>query len=238
MAQAFLALVRALARKVSRIGALNGLGQPVLKLVSPGVPDFYQGTELWSLSLVDPDNRRDVDYATRRRELQGLEPWLDRAAGHGPLGPEELQPLLEHWQDGRIKLLVTAGGLWARRAMPQLFGAGAYVALDTDGRHDDHLIACARDAGDGGDAVIAVVPRLAAALERGTGALGVPADAWDDTYVLLPASLAPGQWRSLITGAELTPHDVGRGRHGVLVRDLLADCPVAALLRASSATSA
>ena len=108
---------------------VNGLSQVALKIGSPGVPDFYQGSELWDLSLVDPDNRRPVDFGRRRALLAEVE----KVVGLG--GPERVAAvaaMMAHWRDGRIKLLVTALGLRLRHDWPDVFLSGGYLPLVTD----------------------------------------------------------------------------------------------------------
>src|SRR3954462_15681021 len=113
------------AEQMAYIGLHNSLAQVVLKIASPGVPDFYQGSELWDFSLVDPDNRRPVDFDLRRRILDELRASsLSRA--------EQARALYAGWRDGRIKLLLTHAGLQARKAQPEVF-AGGYVALAPQG---------------------------------------------------------------------------------------------------------
>jgi (1->4)-alpha-D-glucan 1-alpha-D-glucosylmutase len=126
----FLSSFTQFAARCARLGALNGLSQLALKALMPGVPDFYQGTELWDLSLVDPDNRRDVDFAARRRELE-----RDGA---------DFTTLTEHWCDGRIKLALTRQLLRLRHDFAELFHRGAYEPLAATGPHAPHVIAFAR----------------------------------------------------------------------------------------------
>jgi (1->4)-alpha-D-glucan 1-alpha-D-glucosylmutase len=136
-------------RRIAAIGMINSLAQVVLKLGSPGVPDFYQGTELWDLSLVDPDNRRPVDFAIRDRML-------------AELGEQDPAEMLRHPHDGRIKMFVTAAGLQLRRELPHVFVGGDYRPLETEVTVPGGVVAFARTSGD--DAVIAVAPRLVARL--------------------------------------------------------------------------
>jgi (1->4)-alpha-D-glucan 1-alpha-D-glucosylmutase len=202
------------AREVAAIGALSSLSQLVLKLTIPGVPDIYQGTELWDLNLVDPDNRRPVDYAARRAAL--AEPATT---------PEAVRALLANWPDGRIKLHVTARLLHLRRAQAALFADGGYSALAANGTHAAHVIAFARHTADA--AIVAVVPRLTAGLcgDPVTPPLG---DAvWGDTHIALPAHLAGGAWCDAITGA--IPVVAG---NTLLLGEVLRDCTVAVLHRA------
>src|SRR5207244_2618256 len=114
---AFLESFHAFARRVALLGALNGLAQLTVKATIPGVPDFYQGTELWDLALVDPDNRRPVDFAARRTALAALAAEPDWRA------------LQACWQDGRIKLALTRRLLALRNALAQLFRDGEYVPV-------------------------------------------------------------------------------------------------------------
>src|SRR6202007_761908 len=126
------------AERLAAAGATNSLSQTLLKLTAPGVPDFYQGSELWDFSLVDPDNRRPVDYA-RRREL------LDRLPdpSHGDLAAF-IADLLGQPEDDRLKLFATTTMLRARRAAHDVFRCGRYESLATEGRARDHVFAFAR----------------------------------------------------------------------------------------------
>lgn len=153
---AFLESFRPFARRVAALGALSSLSRTVLKIASPGVSDFFQGTELWDLSLVDPDNRRPVDFADRRAKLTELEPLLS-GRGDRPAGARRL---LESWEDGRIKLYVTARALRIRRERAALFRDGAYVPLAVVGGAADRFIAFERVLGS--ERAVAVVPRLSA----------------------------------------------------------------------------
>jgi (1->4)-alpha-D-glucan 1-alpha-D-glucosylmutase len=131
--------IAAFVESIAAAGAVNGLAQTLLKLTAPGVPDFYQGTEYWDLSLVDPDNRRAVDFARRRASL----------ATNDPIAA------LGHWRDGIVKQAVIARALALRRAMPSLFSHGSYEPVAT---LDARLIAFVRRHED--QAVLVIVPRL------------------------------------------------------------------------------
>jgi len=148
----FLARFIAFARRVAALGALLSLSRTLLKIASPGVSDFYQGAELWDLSLVDPDNRRPVDFAARRKKLESLEPLLSGGSGTG------VRDLLDHWEDARVKLYVTAKALRHRRERADLFLKGAYEPVEVRGGAAASFIAFRRSFG--GDEVIAVAPRL------------------------------------------------------------------------------
>ncbi|MFJ4440674.1 malto-oligosyltrehalose synthase [Pseudomonas sp. NPDC089422] len=169
-------------------GALNGLVQSLLRMTVPGVPDLYQGNEYWDFSLVDPDNRRAVDYACRRRTL-------DDATAPGEL--------LAHWRDGRIKQALIARVLDCRQAHAELFRRGAYLPLNVQGRHADQVIAFAR-LGEGERAII-VAPRLASGLLGSASTPLIPAQNWDDTRVILPFALSPATWTGLFGVAAVSP---------------------------------
>src|SRR5690606_34662162 len=130
---------------IAPAGALNALAQCLLRLSAPGVPDIYQGGEYWDFSLVDPDNRRPVDFDARVESLSGLE------------DPAEL---LHNWRDGRIKQWLIASLLAIRHGRPQLFAEGDYRPLEVEGEQAGRVLACARSLGDAH--LGAVVPRLAA----------------------------------------------------------------------------
>ncbi|WP_028693648.1 malto-oligosyltrehalose synthase [Pseudomonas cremoricolorata] len=170
-------------------GALTGLAQCLLRMTVPGVPDLYQGNEYWDLSLVDPDNRRPVDYPARRRSLD------DSVA---------LDELLAHWRDGRIKQTLIARVLDCRRAHPELFRRGEYQPLSVEGRHADKVMAFARVAD--GERAIVILPRLAASLlgEQAQTPL-IPAQTWDDTRVILPFDFSPATWSGLFANAAVSP---------------------------------
>jgi (1->4)-alpha-D-glucan 1-alpha-D-glucosylmutase len=220
-AAGFLESFRPFATRVARAGAVNSLAQLVLKLASPGVPDFYQGSELWDLNLVDPDNRAPVDFALRRRLLEGLEPVL---SGSAPHRSELARALLDRWEDGAIKLYVTACGLRLRRERPAPFRDADYLPLRVSGEAAPHVVALARVAGD--DAVLAIAPRLVATLGGDGPPLGLAA--WGDTVIHLPEPLSRHEFLDAFTGADQRP--VGDDRGATLkVAGLLADLPVSLL---------
>jgi (1->4)-alpha-D-glucan 1-alpha-D-glucosylmutase len=144
----FLGSLQTLAQRLSLLGAVNSLSQITLKATMPGVPDFYQGTELWDFSLVDPDNRRPVDFAARAGLLETLEePDWDRLA--------------REWPNGHLKLAWTRQLLKLRSELADVFTDGDYEPLEMTGQHRDHFIAFARR--HSRDAAIVVVPRCFAA---------------------------------------------------------------------------
>ncbi|SHK09231.1 maltooligosyl trehalose synthase [Bradyrhizobium lablabi] len=148
----FLNSLDTLARRTALLGALNSLSQLTLKATVPGVPDFYQGTEFWDLSLVDPDNRRPVDFAERREALASAE-------------TPDWESLVKNWSNGHLKLAWTRHLLKIRTELAELFAHGDYEPLPVSGPHRDHVIAFARRRGR--NAVIIVVAKSFAAFSEG-----------------------------------------------------------------------
>jgi (1->4)-alpha-D-glucan 1-alpha-D-glucosylmutase len=221
---AFLADFQAFQRRISHYGMLNSLGQTLLKIASPGAPDTYQGTELWDLNLVDPDNRRPVDYGLRRRLLDELKA---RAAEAGPRMAEFARGLAVEKEDGRVKLYVTWRALHARRDNPDLFTGGDYLPADPAGGRRDHVCAFVRR-GNGGVAV-AAVPRLMTRLVPQAGDLPLGAAVWEDTRLLLPG-IEPGRrLRNVFTGEEVMSRE-HEGQAAVPAAEVFASFPVALLL--------
>jgi (1->4)-alpha-D-glucan 1-alpha-D-glucosylmutase len=178
---AFVASLDALAQRLALLGALNTLTQLALKAAMPGVPDFYQGTELWDLSLVDPDNRRPVDFAARAQALDRL--------GTAPDWPA----LAASWHDGRVKLALTWRLLGWRRALGAAFAHGDYRPLAVEGPHRERVIAFARVHGE--DAAILVAGRHFAAVTDGGRRWPRPED-WDGHIVLGGLALERAAHRS------------------------------------------
>lgn len=189
---------------VAFLGMVNSLAQLTVKATAPGVPDFYQGTELWDFSLVDPDNRRPVDLPARRRLLDGLR---RRLAEEGPAALAEA--LLAAWEDGRVKLYATHRLLMLRRRLPDLFRRGAYLPVGFDGPEAGHLVGFARQGDAAG--VVTVVPRLVAASTAGGARLPVGPDCWAATRLLLPVGMPAGTYHELFTGARLEASAGTRG---------------------------
>ncbi|SCZ63439.1 malto-oligosyltrehalose synthase [Thiohalomonas denitrificans] len=181
----FLSDFQPFVERVSRFGLFNSLSQVTLKLTSPGVPDIYQGNELWEFALVDPDNRHPVDYALRKRLLDDL-------IGQRP-NTNLARDLMDHIDDGRIKLFITWRLLTLRRRFPRLFLEGEYTPLATEGAMSEHLCAFARE--DRGQWLVVVVPRWFTRLmtdsNRPTGEL-----VWIDTQVEWPFK---GRFRNWFT---------------------------------------
>jgi len=206
---------------VARLGMVGSLAATLVKITAPGVPDFYQGTELWDLSLVDPDNRRPVDFAVRRARLEELGGRI--AAGDLRGLARELS---DRWADGRIKLYVIHRALGVRQAAPALFREGQYLALPVSGSGASHVCAFARR--HGADVAITVVPRLVARLTGNGTRLPLGPDVWGDTRVVLPPDLPEGPYVDRFTGARIRAGTRG-GSEGLAVAELLSDFPVALL---------
>jgi len=174
-------------------GALNGLAQVLIKITFPGIPDFYQGSELWDLRLVDPDNRGPVDFAQR----MGM---LDELKKKQRCSPQCFRELLDHWQDGRIKLHVIARSLNFRTANSDLFLHGDYLPLEASGDNRDHVCIFARRTKDNW-ALIAVPRLLTKLVSPGQPPMGE--DVWGNGTMVLPRK-APKQWHNILTGEEIT----------------------------------
>jgi (1->4)-alpha-D-glucan 1-alpha-D-glucosylmutase len=164
----FLNSLDTLARRVSLLGALNSLSQTTLKATVPGVPDFYQGTEFWDLSLVDPDNRRPVDF-------------VERAAVLATVEKPDWPGLVQTWPNSHLKLAWTRHLLKLRTELAEVFADGDYQPLATSGPHREHVIAFARRSGR--DAVIVAVAKSLAAFSQG-GRVWPGAEAMDGTLNL------------------------------------------------------
>jgi (1->4)-alpha-D-glucan 1-alpha-D-glucosylmutase len=178
----------------ARAGMYNSLAQTLLKITAPGVPDFYQGTELWDFSLVDPDNRRQVNYSKRREMLASLP-----TDGDGDL-IEFVSQLTANPHDGRIKLYLTSRALRFRRARQTLFAEGDYLPLDARGQKERHVIAFARALSEQAAVIVAgrFFTRLGEVNQAPTGS-GV----WGDTAVALNYVSAAGWYRDAFTGRRI-----------------------------------
>ncbi len=215
----FLEDLQSFKRRIERAGQHNALGQLLMKLGSPGVVDTYQGCELWDLSLVDPDNRRPVDYGLRARLLEAL----DREAEADR--PGLCSRLVADMDDGRIKLFVLAEGLRLRRRQVALFCRGAYRALGLVGPRADASVAFAREHEKA--TVICAAPRYTLSALESPGGL---AGAYEETSLELPESYASMAFRDVFTGREVRP---GRQAGGAVLplAPLLAGFPLVLLER-------
>jgi (1->4)-alpha-D-glucan 1-alpha-D-glucosylmutase len=180
-------------KKVSHYGIFNSLSQMILKIASPGVPDFYQGTELWDLNLVDPDNRRPVDYGKRATVLREIQ---EREHDIGHL----IHDLLASKEDGRIKFFLTHRGLLARMKHSELFRYGSYLPIETTGTFKDHIIAFSRTYKN--SHALVIVPRfLTRLVPESEDPLGEAV--WGDTSVHIPQGF-PSSWQNEITGRDMS----------------------------------
>jgi (1->4)-alpha-D-glucan 1-alpha-D-glucosylmutase len=212
-----------LQQRVARIGAFSSLSQLLLKLASPGVPDIYQGNEVWDFSLVDPDNRRAVDYAARHAALREIR------ALHDDIGAAACaQRLLAQLEDGRIKLYLSWKALTLRRACEALFRDGDYLPLKLQGAQAEQACAFARH--HGGETLLVVVPRLFGGLmgEHGQSPLGTPI--WGDSWLELPAEHMHETWINSLTDEAVSTQTRDTGR-GIMLAQLFRTFPYA-LLRA------
>ena len=213
-------------RHVSHLGMFNSLAQTLVKLTVPGVPNIYQGNELWEFSLVDPDNRRPVDYSTRRvllEEIRKSDTLCSDKRKHF------ISDLLDHMGDGRTKLYVTWKALNVRQCARDLFDNGDYVPLSVRGTKVNHLVAFARSYGT--SSVIVAVPRLTASLLGTTHKFPIGADVWGETFVELPSSFGGVRYRNIFS-SEMHLAESRDGRLFLKASDLLADFPVALLASA------
>jgi (1->4)-alpha-D-glucan 1-alpha-D-glucosylmutase len=217
----FLDDLRAFQRRLSHYGLFNSLAQTLVKIAAPGVPDTYQGTELWDFSLVDPDNRRPVDYERRIRMLSELQGRVREAGGDLRGLAAELTAAKA---DGRITLYVTSRALQCRREHAALFTTGAYTPVEAAGARREHVFSFLRE--DAGGRALVAVPRL---LTRLVAADQTPVGGavWRDTVLPVPG---PGtKWVHLLTGETLAAEE--RGGQGVLpAARVFGHFPVALLL--------
>ncbi len=210
--EGFVSDASAFARRIEPAGAVNGLAQTLLKLTVPGVPDIYQGAEFWDLSMVDPDNRRPVDFTRRFAALN---------ADATPVA------LAACWRDGRVKQALIRRTLALRREVPELFARGEYRPIDVSGLLAAHVVAFLRSRGDA--VCIVVVPRLAARLlglpdTANETAITIPAAVWRSTTLHLPEDVAGRRLRDRISDRRLRPLD-----RQLPIETILAEFPVALL---------
>lgn len=225
--RAFLTDLQAFATRIAVPGMVNSLAQAALKLTVPGIPDTYQGGEFWDLNLVDPDNRRAVDFVSRAAALASL-PGLTDAQSATAASP--VAELLDHWQDGRIKLHVQATLLAERRRRPTLFSDGGYSPLTATGERADNIFAFTRLQHE--DAIVVAVPRLMAGLGAGPERMPI-GKVWEDCGVICPPALADRGWTNLFTG-EVVATDREQADRVWRVRDMFAALPLAALVASAA----
>ncbi|MCC5652165.1 malto-oligosyltrehalose synthase [Nostoc sp. XA013] len=214
LSREFLEAFRPFQQRIAEYGIFNSLSQTLLKITAPGVPDIYQGTELWELSLVDPDNRRPVDFEQRRTYLSTIREQVKTDI----LGL--IQELLSDKTDGRIKLFLTAQLLQARTNYVSLFQDGDYLPLEVQGTYANHIIAFARR--EGNQTAIAIAPRfLTSLIQPGDNPNGL--SVWKDTHLQLPPGTSP-TWKNVLTQQPLEVTET------LSIGSALADFPVALLV--------
>jgi len=209
-------------KRVARIGIWNSLSQTLLKLTCPGVPDIYQGTETFDFSLVDPDNRRPVDYVSRQQMFGGI-----GADARDPDGPP-LRHLLETPEDGRLKLYLIWKTLCLRKRQPDVFHGGDYLPLAVEGAKAKHLVAFVRTSGSesGSKSVLVAVPRLVADLLKDVDAPPIGPEIWQDTYASLPGGIRSAKCKNAFTG-EVLDLQTTDGQTRIAASSLFAEFPVA-----------
>jgi (1->4)-alpha-D-glucan 1-alpha-D-glucosylmutase len=217
----FLASFMPFAQRVALLGRFNSLAQVVLKLTSPGIPDIYQGNELWDFSLVDPDNRRPVDYAIRAKMLSAMLPMLD--ATHDGLD-RTVAELFAHAVDGRIKMYVTARLLHYRRSHAELFKHGSYQGLAPVGAKADAVCAFARRF-EQRVLIVAACIRPAGVSDGGRVA-PIGAEAWANTVLPVPDLPAGAKLKEVLTGRELCA-SVQEGESRLSLCEMFGTLPIA-----------
>ncbi|MGC2508875.1 MAG: malto-oligosyltrehalose synthase [Candidatus Acidiferrales bacterium] len=207
-------------RKLAWCGMINSLGQSLLKIACPGTPDFYQGSELWDLRLVDPDNRGPVDFAERCKALQALPP--ENA------DPNAAFELLRRWPDGQIKLHVIRAALRCRQRHPEIFTDGDFLPVAAKGARSENVISILRHRA--GHSVLALAPRWLAGTYTQSEQLPTN-DFWGDTWLPLPQS-ASKLWTNVLTGEKLESQVIREDR-ALAVSEALGRFPVALLSSAA-----
>jgi (1->4)-alpha-D-glucan 1-alpha-D-glucosylmutase len=222
---AFLRDLEMFQEKISYYGMYNSLSQTLLKIASPGIPDFYQGTEIWNLSLVDPDNRKPVDFRLRKELLAALKKRMEEP---GRDLRESVRDLIQEWKDGSPKLYVTFRALNYRRQHPLLFREGTYVPLGTEGSLKEHICAFAREHIE--QAVLVIVPRFLWRLLRDTEAAPLGEQIWGDSGIILPGEISGKRFRNIFTG-EAVEKVNQHGKSLLPLSEVFANFPVAMLER-------
>jgi (1->4)-alpha-D-glucan 1-alpha-D-glucosylmutase len=209
----FLDDFRQFQKKVAYFGMINGLSQTLLKIASPGVPDFYQGSEVWDLRLVDPDNRGPVDFARRAAALDSL------ARADAADAGQTLHDLVEHWRDGCIKLYLVWKAIRFRRDHADLFRDGEFIPLRSAGTYSRNVSAfLRRQAGSWALAAIPLWPSQVPA--KGKGLFN-----WGDTRLTLPPE-SPLEWNNILAPGKASARNEA-GEQYMLVEELLQGFPVA-----------
>jgi (1->4)-alpha-D-glucan 1-alpha-D-glucosylmutase len=201
-------------KRIAFYGIFNSLSQTLLKLTSPGVPDVYQGCELWDLSMVDPDNRRPVDYQIRQQYLESVQ---EKEKSNTR---QLIEELLERKEDGRVKLFVVYKTLQLRKQQAALFREGTYIPLEVSGKHKDRIIAFARK--NQHQTVLVIAPRFFTKL-IGENQLPLGEEVWADTTIILTKETTEWSWKHVFTGASIEPAEK------LYLKDICKDFPLGLL---------
>lgn len=219
----FLEEFRVFQKSVAYFGMLNSLAQVLLKITSPGVPDFYQGTEMWDFSLVDPDNRRPVNFELRIKTLAALKEKLSKS---GQDYTALLGELLDNWEDGAIKFYVTRQALLFRNENRELFMEGTYIPLAGHGEQADNFCGFARL--QGGKTALTIVPRLMTRILNFKAEAPLKEKIWSDNIVVLPEEISVDAFTNVLTGKRIAAvrHE---DKKALYLRDVFSVFPVALL---------
>ena len=210
----------AFAARIAPPGYCNALSRLLVHLTAPGTPDTYQGDEMWSFALVDPDNRRPVDFVSRQATLDALD-----AALEGGDPANVCADMLRSMADGRLKLHVARTALRQRRETPEVFTRGRYLPLDGRGERRQHAFAFSRAAGEA--TVVTAVTRQPVGL---SGTVGIPTGlAWGDSAIIFPRGDVPHRWRCALTGRAVETQSI-QGGAALLAREVFLTLPVALLI--------
>jgi (1->4)-alpha-D-glucan 1-alpha-D-glucosylmutase len=212
--------------RIALPGACNALAQLLLKITSPGVPDFFQGNEIWNFRLTDPDNRHEIDFAKRRELLDGL-----RAARDSDSPATFAAELIGNWRDGRVKLFLTKEALSFRLANRDLFLKGEYLPLEVEGERRESVCGYARRQGD--HWAMTVVPRMVTRLAARGAAFPLGSVAWgSDTALVLPPQ-APQNWTNCFSGETLRASGSHKKKR-LAIGEIFSQLPFALLAPAQS----
>jgi (1->4)-alpha-D-glucan 1-alpha-D-glucosylmutase len=210
-------------KKISYLGMFNSLSQTLLKIASPGIPDFYQGSELWDFSLVDPDNRRPIDFDVRKKTLKALK---EKMAMYQSDLPGFAKELLQEWTNGAIKLFLTFRALNYRKENHQLFMNGTYIPLASEGSLKKHVCAFARQGED--KVVLVFIPRFLTCFIGSLDDRPLGESVWKDSRIVIPDEIVENKFRQIFTEETMVIVDQN-GKRTFPLNQVFAHFPVAML---------